>query len=183
MLWSRRSVRLHRADQRLHVDPRLASTDLVNRFERFDENLVLHASNSRRARGCAFSRLALLYVVDDSFATGGWSSEIYVPNVPELMENLIADADRRLATLKASAAALGLTAETAVIRGRPAHAIVEHAKNGGFNLIVMGTHGRTGVSHVVMGSVAERVLRKAPCPVLTVRGTEAVEVSAKPEAA
>ena len=129
------------------------------------------------------AKLVLLYVVDDSFATGGWSSEIYVPNVPELMENLIADADRRLATLKASAAALGLTAETAVIRGRPAHAIVEHAQNGGFDLIVMGTHGRTGMAHVVMGSVAERVLRKAPCPVLTVRGTEAVEVSAKPEAA
>ena len=129
------------------------------------------------------AKLVLLYVVDDSFVTGGWSSEIYVPNVPELMENLIADADRRLATLKASAAALGLTAETAVIRGRPAHAIVEHAKNGGFDLIVMGTHGRTGVSHVVMGSVAERVLRKAPCPVLTVRGTEAIEASAKPEAA
>jgi nucleotide-binding universal stress UspA family protein len=129
------------------------------------------------------AKLALLYVVDDSFVTGGWSSEIYVSNVPELMENLIADADRRLATLKASAAALGLTAETAVIRGRPAHAIVEHAKNGGFDLIVMGTHGRTGVSHVVMGSVAERVLRKAPCPVLTVRGTEAVEASAKREAA
>ena len=129
------------------------------------------------------AKLALLYVVDDSFVTGGWSSEIYVPNVPELMENLIADADRRLATLKASAAALGLTVETAVIRGRPAPAIVEHAKNGGFDLIVMGTHGRTGVSHIVMGSVAERVLRKAPCPVLTVRGTEAVEASAKPAAA
>ena len=129
------------------------------------------------------AKLALLYVVDDSFVTGGWSSEIYVSNVPELIENLIADADRRLATLKASAAALGLTAETAVIRGRPAHAIVEHAKNGGFNLIVMGTHGRTGVSHVVMGSVAERVLRKAPCPVLTVRATEALEASAKPAAA
>ena len=129
------------------------------------------------------AKLTLVHVVDDSFVTGGWSSEIYVPNVPELMENLIADADRRLATLKASAAALGLTAETAVIRGRPAPAIVEHAKNGGFDLIVMGTHGRTGVSHVVMGSVAERVLRKAPCPVLTVRGTEAVEASAKPAAA
>ena len=129
------------------------------------------------------AKLALLHVVDDSFVTGGWSSEIYVSNVPELMENLIADADRRLATLKASAAALGLTAETAVIRGRPAPAIVEHAKNGGFDLIVMGTHGRTGVSHVVVGSVAERVLRKAPCPVLTVHGTEAVEASAKPAAA
>jgi nucleotide-binding universal stress UspA family protein len=143
-----------------------------------------HAFNYATALAHGFgATLALVHVVDDSFVTGGWSSEIYMPNVPELMENLIADADRRLATLKASAAALDLTAETAVISGRPAHAIVEHAKNGGFDLIVMGTHGRTGVPHIVMGSVAERVLRKAPCPVLTVRGTEAVEASAKPAAA
>jgi universal stress protein A len=119
------------------------------------------------------AKLTLVHVVDDSFVTGGWSSEIYVSNVPELLQNLIADADRGLATLKESAAALGLTAETAVITGRPARAIAEHAKNGGFDLIVMGTHGRTGLSHLVMGSVAERVVRMAPCPVLTIHATEA----------
>jgi nucleotide-binding universal stress UspA family protein len=117
--------------------------------------------------------LGLLHVVEDPFITGAWSSEVYVPNVAELLEGLIANAEQQLASLGQSAAALGLNADAAVISGRPAHAIVEHAKEGGFDLIVMGTHGRTGLSHVVMGSVAERVVRKAPCPVLTVHAGDA----------
>lgn len=119
------------------------------------------------------AKLALLYVVEDPFVTGAWNSEIVVANVPELLDNLIADAQRQLGTLKESAAAMGVTAETTVVTGRPAQAIIDHATEGGFDLIVMGTHGRTGISHVVMGSVAERVLRKAPCPVLTVKAAEA----------
>jgi nucleotide-binding universal stress UspA family protein len=117
--------------------------------------------------------LGLLHVVEDPFVTGAWNSEVSVPNVGELLEGLIANAERRLATLRQSAAALGVTAETALMTGAPAHAIVEHAKEGGFDLIVMGTHGHTGLSHVIMGSVAERVVRKAPCPVLTVHAREA----------
>ena len=57
--------------------------------------------------------------------------------------------------------------------GSPTHAIVETAGQG-YDLIVMGTHGRAGVSHALLGSVAERVVRKAPCPVLTVRRDNAV---------
>ena len=53
--------------------------------------------------------------------------------------------------------------------GSPAHEIVELAALGHFDLIVMGTHGRTGVLHVMLGSVAEKVVRRAKCPVLTVR--------------
>ena len=53
--------------------------------------------------------------------------------------------------------------------GDPATAIVDVAKETKSDLLVMGTHGRTGVSRVLMGSVAEMVLRKAPCPVLTVK--------------
>ena len=50
--------------------------------------------------------------------------------------------------------------------------ILELAKTGSFDLVVMGTHGRTGIGRVMLGSVAERVLRAAPCPVLTVRAPE-----------
>ena len=121
--------------------------------------------------------LGLVHVVEDPFVTGAWNAEVYVPNVAELLEGLIADAKQQLATLSHSATALGVTAETAVITGRPAHAIVEHAKEGGFDLIVMGTHGRTGLSHIVMGRVAERVVRNAPCPVLTVHTGEAAGAS------
>jgi nucleotide-binding universal stress UspA family protein len=115
--------------------------------------------------------LALVHVVEDPY-TGVWSSEVYVPNVSELFAGLIANAEQQLARLTASATALGLTVEATVITGRPAHAIVERAKDGRFDLIVMGTHGRTGLSHVVMGSVAERVVRMAPCPVLTVHAAD-----------
>lgn len=124
------------------------------------------------------AKLSLLHVVEDPFVSGAWSPEIYVPNVPELLDNLIKGAEGQLATLKESAAPLGLTADATVITGRPAHAIVEHAKEGGFDLIVMGTHGRTGLSHVVMGSVAERIVRRAPCPVLTMHAGETAATTA-----
>ncbi|HEY3497285.1 MAG TPA: universal stress protein [Polyangiaceae bacterium] len=53
--------------------------------------------------------------------------------------------------------------------GLPSAVIVEVAKRGAYELIVLGTHGRTGIAHALLGSVAERVLRRAPCPVLVVR--------------
>jgi len=54
----------------------------------------------------------------------------------------------------------------------PAHAIVDYAQSEHIGLIVIGTRGRHGLAHVVLGSVAERVVRTAPCPVLTVRNLE-----------
>jgi nucleotide-binding universal stress UspA family protein len=59
-----------------------------------------------------------------------------------------------------------------VISGAPATEIVRYAKDQAIDLIVMGTHGRGVVAHAVMGSVAEKVIRHAPCPVLTVRHPE-----------
>ena len=59
--------------------------------------------------------------------------------------------------------------EHAFIHGHPADELVEYAKNHEIDLIVMGTHGRTGLTRVLMGSVAEAVLRNAPCPVLTIK--------------
>jgi nucleotide-binding universal stress UspA family protein len=56
-----------------------------------------------------------------------------------------------------------------LLHGRPASEICDFAKQEAFDLIVMGTHGRRGLNHAFLGSVAERVVRMAPCPVLTVR--------------
>lgn len=50
--------------------------------------------------------------------------------------------------------------------------ILDLAAEDTYDLIVMGTHGRTGMSHVLLGSLAEAIVRRAPCPVLTVRGVE-----------
>jgi nucleotide-binding universal stress UspA family protein len=59
--------------------------------------------------------------------------------------------------------------ETVISFGVPFVEIIKAAKDYDIDLIVMGTHGRSGVSHILIGSVAEKVVRKAPCPVLTVR--------------
>ncbi|MBI3179828.1 MAG: universal stress protein, partial [Deltaproteobacteria bacterium] len=56
--------------------------------------------------------------------------------------------------------------------GEASEAIIETAKGEGADLIVMGTHGRSGLSHMVLGSVTEKVVRRAPCPVLTIRAAE-----------
>ena len=54
-------------------------------------------------------------------------------------------------------------------QGPPFVEIIRYARENDVDLIVLGTHGRTGLAHVLLGSVAEKVVRKAPCPVLTVR--------------
>jgi universal stress protein A len=63
----------------------------------------------------------------------------------------------------------GLRVDTVLVQGVPFAEIVRLAREGSFDLIVLSTHGRTGLRHALLGSVAEKVVRKAPCPVLTVR--------------
>jgi nucleotide-binding universal stress UspA family protein len=58
---------------------------------------------------------------------------------------------------------------TKIIKGTPFLEIIKYAKDCKSDMIVIGTHGRTGLEHVLFGSTAEKVVRKAPCPVLTVR--------------
>jgi nucleotide-binding universal stress UspA family protein len=85
----------------------------------------------------------------------------------ELIERSI---DDELAAEQKRVARAGcVTTSERVEAADTAHAIVERATKHGCDLIVMGTHGRGGVKRLVLGSVAERVLRSAPCPVLVVR--------------
>lgn len=62
----------------------------------------------------------------------------------------------------------GLRTKTALLSGRVARQIIRYTRDNGIGLIVLGTHGRTGVSRALLGSVAESVVRLAPCPVLTI---------------
>jgi len=115
----------------------------------------------------------VLHVVEDPFVSGAWSSGANVPNVPELLADLVRAARAKLDDMKTAAASKGLrfstTVLTTVVTGEPADSISDYARTEKFDLIVMGTHGRRGLSHALIGSVAERVVRRAPCPVLTVR--------------
>jgi nucleotide-binding universal stress UspA family protein len=108
----------------------------------------------------------VVHVVEDPIAAGMWSSEIYNVDIEGLQINLVRDAERRLRARVAN----GDPAVTMEVRkGAAAKQILEAAGEWGSDLIVMGTHGRTGFAHMVMGSVAEKVVRLAPCPVLTLR--------------
>jgi nucleotide-binding universal stress UspA family protein len=92
----------------------------------------------------------------------------------KMLEELAEAARVHLEEWKAIATSLGLKDVEAVTAvGEPAAEIVAHVKEKGADLVVVGTHGRTGLTHALMGSVAERVVRRAPCPVLTVRPPKA----------
>jgi nucleotide-binding universal stress UspA family protein len=78
-------------------------------------------------------------------------------------------AARRLEKARQKVAAAGVLVETHLEDGSPAEVITALAESVPADLIVMGMHGWSGIPHLVLGSVAERVIRTAPCPVMTVR--------------
>jgi nucleotide-binding universal stress UspA family protein len=124
----------------------------------------------------------LLHVIDDaSFATA-YPDGFYV-ELPGLRAQLTEESTRRLEEMARRAIDAGLAATIEVAVGRPARVTVETAKSRGTDLIVMGTHGRSGFAHLVLGSVAERVVRTAPCAVLTVRDTSRTADAVAAEAA
>ena len=120
----------------------------------------------------------LLHVLEDPLAAGMWSAEFYTAEIAGLSVNLVKNAEARLrGIVDETKAPLRLSSE---VRIGPAFAtILDAAREHGADLIVMGTKGRTGLAHLLMGSVAERVVRLAPCPVLTVRPTAHEGVTAR----
>jgi len=100
------------------------------------------------------------------------SGDMYGPgyDVGRVYQELERAGREQLARVAAKLRKRRLTARTLLSIGSAHRVIVETAKKLKADLIIMSTHGRTGLSHVLMGSVAERVVRNAACPVLTVRG-------------
>jgi nucleotide-binding universal stress UspA family protein len=92
---------------------------------------------------------------------------------PPQLEEMRSVFEQRLAQATDAAETAGaLRVESKLLTGPVANEITDFAEQGQFDLIVMGTHGRTGLRHLVLGSVAEKVVRTAPCAVLTVRVRE-----------
>ena len=115
------------------------------------------------------ARLYLLHVVEDPMATGAWAPDVYILASVELRDRLLRDATQRLDEALTAEDFERFTAKTEVRVGAPARTIGAFAREKTIDLIVMGTHGRRGLSHMFLGSVAEQLVRTAPCPVLTVR--------------
>jgi nucleotide-binding universal stress UspA family protein len=94
------------------------------------------------------------------------------PSYVEVEGRLLEEAALALATRAERVKAASLAVEVAVESGAPAEVVCAEAEKRSVDLIVMGAHGRTGLAHVLLGSVAERTVARAPCPVLTLRARE-----------
>ena len=111
--------------------------------------------------------LTFLHVLQDAVALFP-EPGIAFPAPGNYLQGLQESAMASLEELKSKLPA-GLEVDTEIRSGTPFVEIVRYAKEKPFDLIVLGTHGRAGLAHVLMGSVAEKVVQKASCPVLTVR--------------
>jgi universal stress protein A len=113
--------------------------------------------------------LHVLHVFDAPFAAGAVSPELFIAESPAAQAQLFEEASSRLQHRVTPADRTRYRATTEIVTGTSAESIVTYARDRGMDLIVMGTHGRSGLSHLLMGSVSEKVVRTAPCPVMTVR--------------
>ena len=143
----------------------LVATD----FSEPSDNALAYGQDLARTFG---AKLVVLHVVDN-IAGRAYGPEGFILTEPHLQDDLEAGAFTQLDTVVSAEDRDMLKAETIVLTSNaPAAAITTYAQQSNVDLIVMGTHGRGAVAHLLMGSVAERVVRTAPCPVLTVRRPE-----------
>jgi nucleotide-binding universal stress UspA family protein len=142
----------------------LVATD----FSESSDHALAYGRDLARTFG---AKLHVLHIAENLMATS--VAEYYPAGFPEMQMEVEAVARTRVEDLVTAEDRAKLSA-VAIVRtsAAPAAAIVEYAKEVGADLIAIGTHGRGMVSRLLMGSVAERVVRLAPCPVLTVRQPE-----------
>jgi nucleotide-binding universal stress UspA family protein len=141
---------------------------------------IMHPTDFSRASRGAFERAIAL-----ARESGGTLllAHVLVPPTPLVGEGYVSPAtyealetaarqaaERGLRRLVDRAKKAGARASSLLLRGLPHDQIPRAARSKRVDVIVMGTHGRTGLPRLFLGSVAERVLARAPCPVLTVRG-------------
>ena len=127
--------------------------------------------------------LHLVHVFEDPYTAGALSPEVYAPLPPEVREEVMKNIMKELSERLTPGEKLRFSGTTQLATGPVAKAIVDHASDFRIDLIVMGTHGRRGMAHLVMGSVAEKVVRIARCPVLTVGQRVAAETTTETKGA
>ncbi len=138
-------------------------------FSTASDAAMVHAEALAKASG---AKLLIVHVEEPPLAYGG--GELYYglpePN-SERIQKMLEDVRPRDAALPC---------EHRLTMGDPAGEVVRIAGEEGCEMIVMGTHGRTGLTRLLMGSVAEQIVRRAPCPVLIYRETAAKLAASRP---
>ena len=114
--------------------------------------------------------IVALHVVDVTSAIHGADPDVTAPgDWEDVYESAQTNADAVLEAAETAAAEAGVEIRTDRVEGRAARRIVAYAEENEVDEVVVASHGRTGVSRILLGSVAEEVVRRAPCPVTVVR--------------
>jgi nucleotide-binding universal stress UspA family protein len=122
------------------------------------------------SRGCGVKNVVFLRIVEPFYLTGADETAGFNVDITERINaERRAEVKKYLEELTSRTNYNGVHIDWAFAEGRPADEIADYAKNNGVDLIAIATHGRSGVSRWVWGSVADRVLRSACVPVLMVR--------------
>ena len=113
------------------------------------------------------SQLTILHVINEPVDLRGF----YVPHISfeQLEKEIEEGAEKMMAKFCSSKMGDFTNFTTSIVTGIPYEVIIRSAREAAASLIVLGTHGRTGLDHLIFGSTAERVVRGASCPVLTIR--------------
>lgn len=148
---------------------RTLSTIVVPTDFSSDAELAIHASRRLLEPLEENTRLVLVHAFNLPVEYTAYGP---IPTSVSYLEDTGLEAQEHLDRLAAELRGEGLTVETVAREGYPPEVIVSEAERIGADLIAMGTHGRSGLAHLLLGSTAERVVQKAPCPVMTVRRQE-----------
>jgi nucleotide-binding universal stress UspA family protein len=133
-------------------------------FSEYTDEILEYAEEIAKKFG---SSLHLIHVIPTMDYFTPYESFISAENVEAAQKAIEAEVGKQLEETAGHLAGIAVT--RAVRTGAAFVEITEYAESEGMDLIVMGTHGRGGIEHLLIGSVAGRVIRRAPCPVLTIR--------------
>lgn len=148
--------------------PTIATILVATDFSDASDAALRYAKSLAAAYGAT---IHVLHVLED-LAAHAWTTEVYVAALPGVHEEMERQARERLDAALTAEERDAYKAHLTLRTGSAFVEIVRHAREIKADLLVMGTHGRGAIAHMLLGSVAERVVRKAPCPVLTVRQPE-----------
>lgn len=137
----------------------------------FSENAGKALALAKEVARGSNAALHLVHIVEPVVYPADWSYAQV--GFADIEQELQTNAERELGVLADALRGEGFTVETVVRKGRASDEICNYAKEKGISIIAIGTHGRSGLEHFLFGSTTERVLRKAPCPVLSVRMDQA----------
>jgi len=138
----------------MNVKTVLLATD----FSDCSEVAARYAMSLARDAG---ARLHVVHVIESSSHGSGGLVDMNDSLLKQMLDELVAEEPN-------------IQHESHLLVGDPTNEILHYVKDNQINIAVVGTHGRSGMSRLLTGSVAEALLRRAPCPVLTVKSTESI---------